>query len=121
MHMSQLEQKQSKPWWLHVLAIAIGLVACLCIVRYGYAWGGSIAAAAGALIFPAIIYYRKGGKPHRFWVTVMLLTLVQIPLVIAVRPLVEQFQLVFMIVFAVADCVFVAFALNWMCSREKLR
>jgi|ERR1035437_1320324 hypothetical protein len=121
MHMYQLEPKQRKPWWLHVLAIAIGLFACLCIVRFGYAWGGSIGAAAGGLIFPAIIYYRKVGEPHRFWMTVTLLTIVQIPLVIAARLLVEQFRFVFMLVFAVGDCVFVALALNWMCSREKLR
>jgi hypothetical protein len=83
--------------------------------------GCSIGAAAGGLIFPAIIYYRKVGEPYRFWMTVTLLTIVQIPLVIAARLLVEQFRFVFMLVFAVGDCVFVALALNWMCSREKLR
>jgi len=87
---------------------------------FGYSWGGSIAAAAGALIFPAVIYYLRDGNHERFWLAVALLTIVQIPLVIAVRPLVEQFRFGFMLCFAIVDCVFVAFTISWACSGQDL-
>ena len=40
------ESKRRKPWWLHVLAIAVGGFACLCAEMFGYSWGGSIAAGS---------------------------------------------------------------------------
>lgn len=119
MHMRGFESKRYKPWWLHVLAIAVGGFACLCGERFGYGWGGSIAAAAGALVFPAIIYHRKNGSRERFWAAVTLLTIIQIPLVIAVRPLVEKFGFAVILAFAVTDCVFVALGITWVCSREN--
>ncbi len=120
MPMGRLESKQRKPWWLHVIAIGIGVAAFLCSLRFGYDWTSSIATAAGSLIFPAVIYYRKVGKHNRFWETLSLLTILQVPLVIAARPLVEQFRFVFLLAFGFGDCVLVAFVLNWMCPSEKL-
>ena len=105
---------------LRFLAIGIGVLAFLCSIRFGYGWGASIGAAALALIFPVIFYYRKPGKRHRFLETVTLLTILQIPLVIAARPLVEQFRFIFLLAFGFGDCMLVAFALNWMCSSEKV-
>jgi hypothetical protein len=58
------DKKQGKPRWLHFLAIAAGVLACLCAERVGPGWSGSIAAAAAALLFPEIIYYRKTGKQN---------------------------------------------------------
>jgi hypothetical protein len=116
---SHSEPKEHKPWWLHALAIGIGVLAFLCSLRFGYGWGASIGAAALGLIFPTIFCYRKPGKrPHRFWQAVTLLTILQIPLVIAARPLVEQFRFIFLLAFGFGDCVLVAFVLNWMCSGE---
>lgn len=118
MYITGPNPKQFKPWWLHVLAIAIGILAYSCSFWFGYAWGASIGAATASLIFPALIYYRKFGKRERFWMIVSLLSIVQIPLVIAVRPLVEQFRFVFILMFGAADCLFVAFAITRMCSEE---
>src|SRR5579864_1500011 len=117
--MSRIESTQRKPWRLHVLALAIGASAFFCSIRFGYSWGASIGAAALGLIFPAISYYPKTGKRHRFWGTLIALTMLQIPLVITARPFMEQFRFIFLLAFGFGDCVLVAFALNWMCSREK--
>jgi hypothetical protein len=114
------ELTERKPTWrTHVLAITVGVFAFLCSLRFGYAWGGSIAAAVAGLIFPVVAYYGKFGAHRWFWVTVTLLTILQIPLVIAVRPLVEQFRFVCMLVFGVVDFVLVAFILSWVCSKES--
>lgn len=115
-HMGSPDKRQSKPWWLHFLAIATGVLACLCADRFGPGWSGSIAAAAAALLFPAIIYYRKTEKRERFWVTVTLLAIIQVPLVIAVRPVVERFGLFLTLAFGALDCLLVAFAITWVCS-----
>ena len=42
MHMRGFESKRYKPWWLHVLAIAVGGFACLCGERFGYGWEGPL-------------------------------------------------------------------------------
>ena len=118
--MSRLESTQRKPWWLHVLAIGTGVLAFLCSIRFGYGWGASIGAAASSVIFPGILYYRKHAERHRFWQTLTLLTILQIPLVIAARPLVEQFRFTLLLAFGFGDCVLVALLLTWMCSGEKL-
>jgi hypothetical protein len=114
------ETKQRKPRWLHVLAVGIGILACFCIDEFGYGWGASTGIAAVALIFPAVIYYRKTGKRERFWMAVVFLAIAQVPLVIAVRPLMEQFRAVFLLVFGVVDWALVAFGISWACSGENL-
>lgn len=116
--MNETRIMQRKPWWLSVLAIGIGTLAGLGCIRFGYGWGASIGGAAFSLVFPAILYYRKRGKRHRFWETVTLLAILQVPLVIAARPLVEQFRFILLLAFGFGDCVLVAFVLNW---SEKLR
>jgi hypothetical protein len=63
-------------------------------------------------------YYRKAGKRDRFWMALTSLAILQIPLVIAARPFVEQYRFIFLLAFGFGDCVLVAFALNWMCSEE---
>jgi hypothetical protein len=110
------ETKQRKPRWLHVLAVGIGILACFCIDEFGYGWGASAGIAAVALIFPAIIYYRKTGKRERFWLAVVFLAIAQVPLVIAVRPLMKQLRAVFLLVFGAVDWALVAFGIFWACS-----
>jgi hypothetical protein len=120
MRIDERELQEWKPSWrTHVIAIGGGIFAFLCSLKFGYAWGGSIAAAGAALIFPFVAYYRKFGNHGRFWITMTLLTAIQIPLVMAVRPLVEQFRFAFMLMFATVDCVLVASVISWMCSREN--
>jgi hypothetical protein len=52
-------------------------------------WGRAVFAAGVAMVFP-IIGFRDFWTDGRFWITVILLGVLQVPLVIAVRPLMEQ-------------------------------
>jgi hypothetical protein len=52
-------------------------------------WGGSISMAAASLIVP-ILLFRKLWDQRSFWITAMLLAVIQAPLVLAVRPLIAQ-------------------------------
>ncbi|HEV2401026.1 MAG TPA: hypothetical protein VGS27_29100 [Candidatus Sulfotelmatobacter sp.] len=111
--MKQFESKPRRSWRLHVLAFGIAGFGCLSAEIFGYGWGASIAAAAGALIFTAIMSHRRIEKREHFWLAVTVLTLIQIPLIITVRPYVEHFRLPFLLAFAVADCLFVAVGIFW--------
>jgi hypothetical protein len=51
-------------------------------------------------------------------VTVALLAATQVPLVMAVKPLAEQFKFIFIVGFGLADFVVVAFTISQVCRSE---
>jgi hypothetical protein len=75
--------------------------------------------AAGIAMITAIIGYRDFWNEARFWFTVLLLGAVQVPLVIAVRPLMETYKFPLMFAFAIIDCLLVARAISWICTETK--
>lgn len=66
-----------------------------------------------------IIGFRDFWNDGRFWITVGLLGIVQVPLVITVRPLMEQLKFPFMLIFGLLDCVLVVLAVSWICSEAS--
>jgi hypothetical protein len=95
------------------------LLTCLLVGFFDswlHGWGYAAAPAAIALIAP-VIGYRKFWHLGRFWITAILLTALQIPLVILLRPTVEKFRFIALLSFAVADCVVITLALSWICSQ----
>ncbi len=109
-------------WRTKALALLIGgVIAALFDGRpHGYGWGGAILSAGAALVVSAVAYQKLWGR-RQFWITLALLAAVQVPVVIAVRPLVEQFRFVFMLVFGAVDCMVVISVIYWACVRPHGR
>jgi hypothetical protein len=83
-------------------------------------WGATIVMAACALIAPVfILQFRRFWNQSRFWITVSFLVLVQIPLVIAVRPLIERAGSFYMLAFGIVDGLFVIVVIVLVCSRPS--
>jgi len=66
-----------------------------------------------------IIGFRDFWNEGRFWITVVLLGLAQVPLVIALRPLMEQIKFPLMLVFGISDSVLMVLAILWVCSERN--
>jgi hypothetical protein len=80
-----------------------------------HGWGYAAAPACVALVLP-IIGYRKYWRQSRFWITVTLLAVIQPPLVVVLKPVLDQFRFLAMFTFGVVDCVLVTLAISWVCS-----
>jgi hypothetical protein len=81
-------------------------------------WGRAVFAAGVAMAFP-IIGFRDFWTDGRFWITVILLGVLQVPLVIAVLPLLEQLKFPFMLMFGILDGFVVVVIISWVCSDER--
>ena len=112
---SALERRPKPAWWKHFLAVAIGGVGFWVSLSFGYGYGGSSVAAGAAIIFAIVAYYDDYRNQIKFWITVGLLALAQLPLVMAVGPLVERFKFVLLLAFGFVDFVFVALVISWVC------
>ncbi len=66
-----------------------------------------------------IIGFRDFWNEGRFWITIVLLGVSQVPLVILVRPLMEQMRFPFMFAFGVLDCALMVTAVSWVCSQRS--
>jgi hypothetical protein len=85
--------------------------------RHGYGWGGAIVSAGAALLIPGF-GYRKFWVRGRFWAIFALLAVLQVPVVIAVVPLVEQFRFIFGLAFGALDCMFVITVIYWTVVQQ---
>lgn len=73
-----------------------------------------------ALVIP-ILQYRKLWNQGRFWMTVTLMAILQIPLISAVQPLVEHYRAIFLLAFGIGDGLLVLFVITSICSGGKSR
>jgi hypothetical protein len=105
-----------------MIALVIGgLFALLSIARPdGYGWMGAVLMSGAALILP-VLQFRTLWSEARFWVVTALLMVVQIPLVIAVRPLVERLRAAFLLAFGIGDGLFVILMIVLLCSGLKAK
>ena len=105
-------------WRTKVLAaIAGGFMALLSLGHpksYGL-WGATTACAAA--IFVPMLAFRPLWSMRRFWVVSGFLALLQIPLVIAVRELVERLRFPFMLGLGAIDCGVVVIVIWRLCSE----
>ena len=94
------------------------LVAAVLLGFFDHAlhWGRVLFGAAIAMVL-AIIGFRDFWNGWRFWVTVALLTSLQIPLVIALRPRMETAGLPSLYAFTILDCSLVVSAIYFVCSE----
>ena len=95
------------------------LVLALLLGFFGGAlnWKSAPFAAGVAMIIP-IIGFRAFWTEARFWVTVVLLGAAQVPLVLAVGPLLQQLKFPFMFTFGIFDCALMVLAISWVCSKH---
>jgi hypothetical protein len=96
---------------LFAAALAVGLM------EHSLHWSGTALAAGVALIIP-IIGFRDFWGMARFWATVCLLALVQVSVVMGMRPLSRRLGLPFMLGFGILDCAVVIIAISWVCSAD---
>lgn len=78
-------------------------------------WGAAPFVVAVAVILP-IIGYRDFWDEPRFWITVVLLGFLQVPVALYVGPTMDRYKLPFMLAFGIADCLLVASVLWFVCS-----
>ncbi len=74
--------------------------------------------AAAAVVVP-ILQFRKFWSLSRFWITVSLLAVMQVPLVAAAQPLVERLRAVSLLAFGVVDGLFVIALILLVCSKSS--
>jgi hypothetical protein len=81
-------------------------------------WGRATFAAVLATLIP-VFGFRDLWREARFWITILLLGVLQIPLVMAVGSLVEQLKFMFMLAFGIFDCALIIAVVSWVCSEEN--
>ncbi len=75
--------------------------------------------AAAAVAVPVLLRQcRRFWNQGRFWIVVSLLTIAQVPLVIAVRPWIDQHGRSSTLLFGVVDGLFVIFVIVLVCSKS---
>lgn len=79
-----------------------------------YGWMGTSLMAAAALSIP-MLQFRQLWSQARFWITTSLLTAMQLPLVVLMRPLVERLRPLFLLDFGIADGLFIIFVISSVC------
>jgi hypothetical protein len=116
-HRDELGKKDSRgvSWRvkgpLFALALLLGLLS-----HAMNNWGEPIFFAAIALILPVFSYRRFWGR-RWFWLMASILGAIQIPLVFAARPLIQQARAYYTLIFAMADVMFVIVVTSLVCSK----
>lgn len=80
-------------------------------------WGDACAAAMAGLIVP-IYGFREFWNRGQFWIAVVLLATIQVPLVIVVRSWIERGGFISMLSLGIADGLFVTVVIFFVCSRS---
>jgi hypothetical protein len=105
-----------RPGCTRVLLIAVGAAAGLLNI-WLEGWGLAIAAAV-APILVAVVYYKPLWRGRQFWLVMCALTVLQIPLVVAAKPLADQLEFPFLFAFAILDFFLLALVINWVCPKD---
>jgi len=80
-------------------------------------WGRAVFAAGLAMTI-VTIGFRASWNEVRFWITLVLLGVLQVPLVLLVSPMMEQLKFPFMFVFGIVDTAVLGLAISWVCSQH---
>jgi hypothetical protein len=104
-------------WPVKVFLLLIGAMAGF--LDHAFAgWGVPIFVAVGTLVI-SVFYWREFWNQMWFWITMGLLAIVQVPLIIAMRPLIGQPRVFYLAVFLMADLIFVAAVIIYMPKIEQ--
>jgi hypothetical protein len=84
------------------------------------AWGEAIAMSATALVVPVFLpQCREFWSQRQFWIAITLLTVIQVPLVVAIHNFLGRTGALYTLAFGVADCVFVITVIFFVCSKSS--
>jgi hypothetical protein len=100
---------------LKVLLVLLALLAGFFEHALG-GWAGPTVMALIAVIVPVLLL-RTFWNQAWFWVTATLLALLQLPIVLAVRPLIERARSFYMLTFGIADGLLVITLLALACPE----
>ena len=81
-------------------------------------WGRAVLMAAIALIVP-VAGFRDLWSEVRFWVTVTVAALFQIPVLMALQPIGQRSGVAFMLGFTIADGLLIIAMIYWACLRHE--
>lgn len=100
-----------------IIAVVIGgLFALLSVARPdGYGWMGAVLMSGAALTVP-MLQFRRLWSEARFWIVIALLMVIQIPLIIAIEPLIGRLRSAFLLAFGIGDGLFVILMIVLLCS-----
>jgi hypothetical protein len=110
------KQTNPMPWSTRVLLTALALFLGFFSHALG-GWGLPVGVVGAAILIPVLKYQRFW---HRlwFWLTIIALSILQVPLVILTRPLMDEFKLGFNLLLATVDGIFVILVVNWIRPKE---
>jgi hypothetical protein len=98
------------PRSVHVVLVVFGVAMGILNIWF-QGWGFAILAGA-APIGVAVVYYRPLWSRRWFWLVLSILTVLQIPLVVIAKPLMDQLKFLFLLGFVIVDFFFVAVVIN---------
>lgn len=104
------------PTWAKVVGIPVGLL--LGFFSDSLRGWGLPGAIAGAAIVIPVLKYRRYWHDAWFWMTMLGMSVLQVPLVILARPLMDQLKFAFNILFATVDVFLVAVAVNLIRPKD---
>ena len=81
-------------------------------------WGRAPIAAGLAMVLP-IIGFRDFWNEGKFWITVSILAVAQVPLVIAISSPMDRLKFPLMFMFGICDGLLVALAISWVCAERN--
>lgn len=95
------------------------MLACVCGgLSAAFDWDATWFAVGIATVVP-VLGLRDFWKDTKFWITILLLGLAQIPLVIAVRMLFEKPNVPFLFALTICDGFLIVAIILWICPSEE--
>jgi hypothetical protein len=111
------QPKERFPWPIRLIIFACaGLLGLL--NHFLHDWGIPASVAAAAILVPLFGYRTFWHRPW-FWSTMLALSVLQVPLVIAARPLMDQFRFAFNLLFGLTDCLLVVIVVRWVAPKAQ--
>src|SRR5260370_31099204 len=80
-------------------------------------WGSASFAAGIAIVIP-LIGFRGLWNTWKFWAILGSLAVLQVPIVLVLRPSMEKSGLPLLLTFAILDCAFVVTGISYICGND---
>lgn len=103
-------------WPVKALLLSLALLAGFFEHALGE-WAGPTAMAAIAVVVPVLLF-RRFWSQTGFWITAVILGAIQVPVVVAVRPLIEQARSFYMLTFVIIDGLLVIAVISLVCPKS---
>lgn len=108
-------------WQVRALAVLIAALG-LILNDATDGWAEPVAWAVVALVLPIFMrQFREFWGQSRFWITVSLMAIIQIPLVIAVRLPMHHGRPYYSLAFVIIDGLVVCFVILFVCSKSDTK